>query len=193
MQSLRVVAPPVGTTLFRSLFFRRVPAMASRHLAKTWTAVAFGLVGLSGLVVNQFLFWFFTDIATFWISWAAIVATQGSTIWNFVLTDRLVYSAANRNGRWYARFGKSWTANNAFLLLRVPLLLLLAHAGMNPHWANFTTLVALFALRFWISDRFIWGSRRLVADITGESVERPSKADVLIEMKSYEWGPHMAL
>jgi len=172
--------------------------MAARHLPKTWTAktrtaLGFGLVGVSGLLVNQFLFWFFSDIASFWISFAAILATQGSTIWNFVLTDRLVYSAEKRNGRWYTRFVKSWTANNAFLLVRIPLLLLLAHAGMNAHWANFTTLVVLFVLRFWISDRFIWGTKQLVADITGEPAERPSKADVLIEMKSHEWGPHLAL
>ncbi len=64
---------------------------------------------------------------------------------------------------------------------------------MNPHWANFTTLLALFALRFWISDRYIWGSRKKVADLTGEPAQPPSKADVLIQMKSYEWGPHLAL
>ena len=75
----------------------------------------------------------------------------------------------------------------------MPLLLVLAHSGMNPHWANITTLVALFALRFWISDRFIWGTKQMVADITGEPVEPPTKADVLIEMKQHEWGPHMAL
>lgn len=167
--------------------------MASRHLAKTKTAIGFGLVGLSGLGVNQALFWLLTEQAHFWISWAAIAATQGSTIWNFILNDRLVYGRNANGTRWYSRFAKSWTANNAALLLRVPLLLLLAHSGMNPHWANVTTLVALFALRFWISDRFIWGSKRLVADLTGEPVERPSKADVLIEMKSNEWGPHMAL
>ena len=167
--------------------------MASRHVAKAKTAIGFGLVGLSGLVVNQFLFWALTEVANFWISWAAVIATQGSTIWNFVLNDRLVYGSQVKTTPWYARFAKSWTANNAFLLLRVPLLLVLAHSGMNPHLANITTLVVLFVLRFWISDRFIWGTKRLVADITGEPVEPPTKADVLIEMKSHEWGPHMAL
>jgi putative flippase GtrA len=162
-------------------------------MAKTKTALAFGLVGLSGLGVNQLLFWLLTENASFWISWAAIFATQGSTLWNFLLTDRLVYRGSDKQGRWYTRLAKSWTANNAFLLLRVPLLLVLAHSGMNPHLANVTTLLVLFALRFWISDRFIWGSKRLVAEVTGEPMERPSKVDVLIEMKSSEWGPHMAL
>ena len=123
---------------------------------------------------------------------AAIAATQGSTIWNFVLIDRVVYRGHDSGSRWYQRFAKSWIANTASLLLRVPLLLL-AHAGMNPHWANFTTLLVLFVLRFWISDRYIWGSKKRVADLTGEPVEPHTKADVLIEMKSYEWGPHLAL
>jgi dolichol-phosphate mannosyltransferase len=165
----------------------------TRIAAKTKVAFGFGLVGLSGMFVNQALFWFFHDVWSFWISWAAICATQGSTIWNFVLTDRLVYRNHNVNSRWYQRFAKSWTTNTGSLLLRVPLLLLLTHAGMNPNWANFTTLVALFALRFWISDTFIWGSKKMVADLTGEPIEPHSKADVLIEMKSYEWGPHLAL
>ena len=167
--------------------------MVSRHLAKTRTALGFGLVGLSGLAVNQLLFWLLTEVGTFWISWAAILATQGSTVWNFVLNDRFVYAdVGGRNGR-NRRFAKSWTANTMSLLFRVPLLLVLAHAGMSPHWANIATLVVLFGLRFWISDRFIWGSKRLVADVTGEPVDRPTQADVLIEMKRDELGPHMAL
>ena len=167
--------------------------LSTPSLAKTKTAVGFGLVGLSGLFVNQALFWFFHEVMSFWVSWAAIAATQGSTIWNFVLIDKLVYRRHAVGSRWYQRFAKSWTANTASLLLRVPMLLALTHLGMNPHWANFLTLLALFALRFWISDRYIWGSRKQVADLTGEPAQPPSKADVLIQMKSYEWGPHLAL
>jgi dolichol-phosphate mannosyltransferase len=167
--------------------------LSTSSLAKTKTAFGFGLVGLSGLFVNQALFWFFHEVMSFWVSWAAIAATQGSTIWNFVLIDKVVYRRHNMSSRWYQRFAKSWTANTASLLLRVPMLLSLTHLGMNPHWANFITLLALFALRFWISDRYIWGSRKKVADLTGEPAQPPSKADVLIQMKSYEWGPHLAL
>jgi dolichol-phosphate mannosyltransferase len=161
---------------------------------KTTVAFGFGLVGLSGIVVNQALFWFFHDVTSFRIPWAAILATQGSTIWNFVLIDKIVYRRHDSNSQWYQRFAKSWATNTASLLLRVPLLLALTHViGMNPYWANFTTLLVLFFLRFWISDRYIWGSRKRVADLTGTPIEPPSKADVLIQMKSYEWGPHLAL
>jgi len=164
------------------------------QLGKTKVALGFGLVGVSGMFVNQALFWFFHDVMSFWISWAAIAATQGSTIWNFVLIDRVVYRGRSSGSRWYQRFAKSWATNTASLLLRVPLLLLLTHAvGLNPHWANFLTLLVLFVLRFWISDRYIWGSRKREADLTGKPIEPHTKADVLIQMKSYEWGPHLAL
>jgi dolichol-phosphate mannosyltransferase len=164
------------------------------HLAKTKVAFGFGLVGLSGMFVNQALFWFFHDVMSFWISWAAVAATQGSTIWNFVLTDKVVYRRHNSTSRWYQRFAKSWATNTATLLLRVPLLLMLTHlVGMNPYWANFTTLLMLFVLRFWISDRYIWGSKKREADLTGMPIEPHTKADVLIHMKSHEWGPHLAL
>jgi dolichol-phosphate mannosyltransferase len=166
----------------------------SRITNKTKLAFGFGLVGLSGMFVNQALFWFFHDALSFWISWAAVAATQGSTIWNFVWTDKVVYRKQNSSSRWYQRFAKSWATNTASLLIRVPLLLFLSHTiGMSPSWANFTTLVMLFALRFWVSDRYIWGSRKRAADLTGQPIERHTNADVLIQMKSYEWGPHLAL
>ena len=94
--------------------------LSAPSLAKTKTAFGFGLVGLSGLFVNQALFWFFHEVMSFWVSWAAIVATQGSTIWNFVLIDKVVYRRHDVSSRWYQRFAKSWTANTASLLLRVP-------------------------------------------------------------------------
>ena len=53
------------------------------------------------MFVNQALFWFFHDVMSFWISWAAIAATQGSTIWNFVLIDRVVYRGRSSGSRWY--------------------------------------------------------------------------------------------
>ena len=51
--------------------------MGSRQVAKTRTAIGFGLVGLSGLAVNQLLFWLLTDVGAFWISWAAVLGHPG--------------------------------------------------------------------------------------------------------------------
>ena len=164
----------------------------SRQVARTRAAVGFGLVGLSGLAVNHSLFWLLTDVGSFWISWGAVLATQGSTVWNFVLNDRFVYARVGGRRGPLRAVRQGWTANTMFLLLRVPLLLLLAHAGMNPHWANFTTLVVLFGLRFWISDRFIWSSQQLspTLRVSPLSRHRGRRADRDEEPRV---GPHMAL
>ena len=106
--------------------------MALRHLAKTKTAIGFGLVGVSGLAVNQLLFWLFTEHAV-------ILDLVGRHRGDPGLDDlelrpqrptRLPGDKATSSGG--TRFAKSWSANNGSLLLRVPLLLVLAHVGHEP-------------------------------------------------------------
>ena len=75
------------------------------------------------------------------------------------MTVSSMRASAVVKGRWYAAIRQELDRQHDVTAFRVPLLLVLAHAGMNPHWANLTTLVVLFGLRFWISDRFIWNSQ----------------------------------
>src|SRR5918999_6246097 len=74
--------------------FKQVRSKHSSWLtadSKPGTMARFGLVGLSGLVVNQLLLW--TEVEALEVHYllAAMVATQGSTLWNFALTERWVY------------------------------------------------------------------------------------------------------
>jgi dolichol-phosphate mannosyltransferase len=52
----------------------------------------FLLVGLSGLVVNSALLALFTDIFGMYYLISVVVATQGSTLWNFMLSERWVFA-----------------------------------------------------------------------------------------------------
>ena len=52
----------------------------------------FGVVGATGLVVNTLLLALFADVAGLYYVMAAILATQGSTLWNFTLTERWVFA-----------------------------------------------------------------------------------------------------
>jgi dolichol-phosphate mannosyltransferase len=113
-------------------------------------------VGASGIVVNQLLFWLWVGVAHRHYVIGAVVATQGSTFWNFGLTERWVFPGAGVR-RLGARLWWFLVVNNSTLLLRVPLLaLLLSVLGINYLVSNFLTLAALFLLRFTISDRLIW-------------------------------------
>lgn len=113
-------------------------------------------MGATGVVVNQLLFWLWVGVAHRYYVLGAVVATQGSTLWNFGLTERWVFPG-NGVRRLGARLSWFLAVNNSTLLLRVPLLaLLLSVLGVNYLLSNLLTLAALFLLRFLISDRFIW-------------------------------------
>jgi protein-S-isoprenylcysteine O-methyltransferase Ste14/putative flippase GtrA len=93
--------------------------------------VRFAGVGASGIVVNQLLFWLWVGVAHRHYVLGAVVATQGSTFWNFGLTERWVFPGAGVR-RLGARLWWFLVVNNSTLLLRVPLLaLLLSVLGIN--------------------------------------------------------------
>ena len=86
----------------------------------------------------------------------AVVATQGSSTWNFCLTERWVFPGTGHR-RPGSRFLVFLAMNNSTLLLRIPLLALLTSSiGVNYLVSNLVTLVVLFLLRFLVSDRLIW-------------------------------------
>ena len=117
----------------------------------------FGLVGLSGIVVNSAALWLLhMDLLQLHYLLAAAIATQISTAWNFLLVDRLVF----RTSRAAGVFGRMWRffgMNNLALLVRLPLLAVLVKLGMGVLLANLVTLVALFVVRYVVSDRLIFG------------------------------------
>jgi dolichol-phosphate mannosyltransferase len=82
-------------------------------------------------------------------------------VWNFALTDRLLYASRRKNRSFRGRFARFFLLGNADLLLRIPLLAVLvggAHVGVLV--GNLVTLVASFAVRFIISDKVIYLAER---------------------------------
>jgi dolichol-phosphate mannosyltransferase len=120
------------------------------------TLVRFATVGASGIVVNQLILWLWVAGADHHYLLGAVVATQGSSTWNFCLTERWVFPAVGTR-RPGGRFLLFLAMNNSTLLLRIPLLALLTSSlGVNYLVSNLLTLVVLFLLRFLASDRLIW-------------------------------------
>jgi glycosyltransferase involved in cell wall biosynthesis len=149
-----------GVRLLRQLFVLRAVARGVRApgAARLVRAAGFGAVGLSGLAVNTLLLWFLADPAGLHMHylWASILATQGSTVWNFVLSDLVVFRRM-RSGSLRRRFLRFALLNNGVLVLRLPLLLaLVAGAHLGYVAANVITLVLAFLCRFHVADRFIY-------------------------------------
>ena len=118
--------------------------------------VRFATVGVSGILVNQLVLWLWVAGGDHHYLLGAVVATQGSSTWNFCLTERWVFPATGGR-RLGGRFLLFLAMNNSTLLLRVPLLALLtSFFGLHYLVSNLLTLVVLFLLRFLASDRLIW-------------------------------------
>jgi dolichol-phosphate mannosyltransferase len=121
----------------------------------------FLVVGLTGLVVNQLLLAAFTEVGGLYYVISAALATQGSTTWNFALTEKWVFNGREEKAGWMSRLVKFFVMNNVLLLLRGPFLVLLT-SGLGVHYlvSNVVTLAGLMLLRFLVADRLIWREKQ---------------------------------
>jgi dolichol-phosphate mannosyltransferase len=143
-----------GLTYLKQLARLRVGATGFRF-------AGFALVGASGLLVNMLLFWALAVESNMNYILAAVIATQGSTIWNFLLSERLVFHGQEKRRGYPARMGLFFLMNNAALLLRGPLLVLfVAGFGTGKLLGNLASLLALTLIRFSIADTWIWAPKR---------------------------------
>ena len=117
----------------------------------------FTVVGATGLVVNTLLLAALADLFGIYYAAAAIVATQGSTLWNFALTEKWVFAGRDHRMSGGRRAAAFFAMNNAALALRVPLLVLLT-SGLGIHYlvSNLLSLAALTVIRFGVADVWIW-------------------------------------
>jgi glycosyltransferase involved in cell wall biosynthesis len=143
-----------GLTYLRQLAKLRVGATGSRF-------AGFTLVGASGLLVNMLLFWALAVEANLNYLLAAVLATQGSTLWNFSLTERFVFRGSVKRRGYPARMSLFFLMNNAALLLRGPLLVVFVeYFATSKLLANLLSLLALTLIRFSIADTWIWAPER---------------------------------
>lgn len=124
----------------------------------------FATVGALGLVVNQVLLWLLMDVLhTGNLLVAAAIATQGSTTFNFVGTERWVFGTRRLGGAngVIRRFLVYDAVNSSALLVRLPLLAFLTDGFPHVNYlvANLITLVLLTVLRFVVADTVIWSHR----------------------------------
>ncbi len=93
----------------------------------------FTVVGATGLVVNTLLLALFAEVIGIFYVLAAILATQGSTLWNFCLTEAWVFAGRDHKLSGGRRAVMFFAMNNAALALRVPLLVVLTSGlGHQP-------------------------------------------------------------
>ena len=92
-----------------------------------------------------------------------MLSTQISTTWNFVGMELFVFSGRKSGGLW-GRYWRFCLLNNTVMLARLPLLAFMVEVLHTPKTvANVITLLAVFLIRFGISDRFIYEGEKKMA------------------------------
>ena len=116
----------------------------------------FGLVGISGLVVNTLALLMFGEGFDVYYLYAVIAATQFSTTWNFFLTEHYVFQPATKVGRWKRLLG-FFALNNGALVVRGPIVVFLTETmGMHYAVGNFWSLVVVMLVRYAFSAGVLW-------------------------------------
>jgi dolichol-phosphate mannosyltransferase len=143
----------------------------------------FGVVGLTGIVVNQALFVVLTGLGLHYVA-AAILSTQGSTTWNFFLLDRWAM-AGRADGSAARRLVGYAVINNATLLLRIPVLwMFVGVLGIHENVSNLISLAILFIVRFGISDRWVWGAASVAESYAEPGSQMHPAVPVMVAAKA---------
>jgi putative flippase GtrA len=137
---------------------RYLSHLAHLRFGEDWLRVLkFMLTGASGLLVNTLVLFLATEIGGLHYLGSAALATAGSTLWNFLLTEFWVFGDRQTHEGRLARFGAFLLMNIAALAVRVPMLYAMTSLlGVHYLISNLVTLVTLMLLRYVLADRLIW-------------------------------------
>jgi dolichol-phosphate mannosyltransferase len=125
------------------LRLRRSPGPGDEPSSRSGRLVRFGLVGLSGLLVNTAVLFLALQLPQLHYLFGAVLATEASTAWLFLLTERFVFSG-RKPGTTASRAVRFFALNNVAMLARLPLLAVLVELlGVGVVLANIMTLVLL--------------------------------------------------
>jgi dolichol-phosphate mannosyltransferase len=142
------------------------PKEALKYLHLLWTLrfgdgslrfIGFALVGITGILVNSLFLFLATDKLKVYYLVSAGIATIASTLWNFSLTEALVYRLKSQAQGRLKRLGLFFVVNVVALALRTPLIYLMTTLlGIFYVVSNLVSLAVLTVLRFMVADNLIW-------------------------------------
>lgn len=117
----------------------------------------FGVVGISGVLVNSALMYFLVETAHLPHLLAAAAGSEASILSNFALNDRWTFRDAEQSTSWIRRAGQYNTVALSGMLLSLGVLaLLMASFGLNYLIANLIAIGAATVSNYALNTRFTW-------------------------------------
>lgn len=126
-------------------------------LARISRPTKFGMVGISGIVVNTAVLWMLVHMAGFAVPLASVFATETAIISNFLLNDRWTFrKTASRHPIWL-RFLRFNGVALGGMLITVTTLTFLTHAlDLHLLIANILAVGAATVWNYVVNTRWTW-------------------------------------
>lgn len=135
----------------------RTPSSPSSPLTRI---LLFGLIGLTGFAPNLLGLKLLTAAGLHYVP-AEIVANQFGVVWNFLLTEALLYRDRRAHRHWTDRLARVAVLANADLLLRIPLIATLVDGvGLGVLPATAVALLTTFVLRYAATEALVYLPRK---------------------------------
>ncbi|HET7520374.1 MAG TPA: GtrA family protein [Candidatus Limnocylindria bacterium] len=120
----------------------------------------FAIVGVVGIAVNAVALLFFTEALGIHYVLSAILASQVSTLHNFVLSELWVFRGHDSPRHLLFRYLAFNALNVLTLFVRVPVLIVLTEwTGLHYAISNLVAIGLTFGIRYLVADNWIWAGR----------------------------------
>ena len=120
----------------------------------------FAVVGVFGIFVNQVALYVFVEGFGIHYLLAAVLASQVSTLNNFLWIEFWVFRGRDARGNVFLRYLAFNAINMATLVIRIPVMYVLTDlAGVNYLISNLVAIGITFGVRYLIADNWIWAGR----------------------------------
>jgi len=148
-----------------SLVFNEYGKYTKHLLRLSWTEgeilrfLKFGLVGISGVFVNEGLLWLFWGTMGMYLALASIISVEFSIIWNFMWNEIWTFHDRGKEGagEFFKRMGKFNLVSFVGLVLNVSILMLLHLTfGIYPLTANIAGIAVAFIWNFAANNLWTW-------------------------------------
>jgi dolichol-phosphate mannosyltransferase len=118
------------------------------------------MVGVLGIAVNAIALVAFTEGLGLHYALSAILASQVSTLHNFILTELWVFGGREARRHLVVRYLTFNALNVATLTVRVPVLVLFTEwVGLHYLVSNLIAIGLTFGVRYFIAENWIWAGR----------------------------------
>ena len=120
--------------------------------------ISFGLVGLSGVVVNTVILWGLVQGLGLPVLLSSALATEAAILSNFLLNDRWTFRTAAHQGRLVQRLLRfNGVALGGMSITSAVLAALTAHGHLPLLFANLLAVGAAMAWNYVVNSRWTWG------------------------------------